>query len=681
MKRITLLASLLFSGFYSIAQSTDSVGRLHTVEINAYFIKQPVLSLPASVSVLSTGMLAEQQPFSLVPAVNSLPGIRMEERSPGSYRLSIRGSLLRSPFGIRNVKMYMDDFILTDAGGNTYLNAIDASSPSEITVLKGPEASVFGANTGGVVMIRTEKADSALLKANISGGSYGLLYQNASIQQKWKDFSLNIHQAYQRSDGYRENSAMNRKYVQARPQWNYSDRASLGALLLYSDMHYETPGGLTLAQLAANPRSARPAGGPNPGAAEQQAGIYNKTFLGGLMHETTFNRYFKHVIAFTGSITDFKNPFITNYEVRKEKTVGLRTYFQYIGDAIPLTLQLGYEGQQTHSDISNYDNNRGVRGNPQSADQLNARQQFLFSHLTFQASDKLLLEAAASVNFNGYKYGSLDAAASALARKNFDVEIMPRFAASYMLSEEVALRASTSRGYSAPTIAEVRASDQVINTSLQSESGWNYEGGLRMSLVNNRLYWDAVVFRYDLQDAIVRRVNDADAEFFVNAGGTDQSGLESQLIYWLIPTRKQGILRSVQLKNSYTYSDFSFDSYQSGSEDFSGNRLTGVPKHMLVSSVNLGFAKNYSLFIQHNYTSDIPLNDAGSVYASKYHLLQAKASCRIRMANGTSISLYAGADNLLNEDYSLGNDLNAFGGRYFNPAAKRNFFAGLSVDL
>ena len=42
----------------------------------------------------------------------------MEERSPGSYRLSIRGSLLRSPFGVRNVKLYLDDFIFTDAGGN-----------------------------------------------------------------------------------------------------------------------------------------------------------------------------------------------------------------------------------------------------------------------------------------------------------------------------------------------------------------------------------------------------------------------------------------------------------------------------------------------------------------------------------------------------------------------------------
>jgi iron complex outermembrane receptor protein len=40
----------------------------------------------------------------------------------------------------------------------------------------------------------------------------------------------------------------------------------------------------------------------------------------------------------------------------------------------------------------------------------------------------------------------------------------------------------------------------------------------------------------------------------------------------------------------------------------------------------------------------------------------------------TAFDFYIGADNILNETYSLGNDLNALGGRYFNPAPKRNYF-------
>jgi iron complex outermembrane receptor protein len=46
--------------------------------------------------------------------------------------------------------------------------------------------------------------------------------------------------------------------------------------------------------------------------------------------------------------------------------------------------------------------------------------------------------------------------------------------------------------------------------------------------------------------------------------------------------------------------------------------------------------------------------------------------------NKSSLDVYAGVDNLFNENYSLGSDLNALGGRFFNPAATRNFYAGLS---
>ena len=44
------------------------------------------------------------------------------------------------------------------------------------------------------------------------------------------------------------------------------------------------------------------------------------------------------------------------------------------------------------------------------------------------------------------------------------------------------------------------------------------------------------------------------------------------------------------------------------------------------------------------------------------------------------MKLQAGADNLLNQEYSLGNDLNGFGGRYYNAAPTRNFFASVILE-
>ena len=132
MKKSSGIFLLLFWGAcytVSIAQNpVDSTQQLREIAIQGYLSRQPLLQTPASVGLLNREQLQRFSEQSLLPAFNLLPGVRMEERSPGSYRLSIRGSLLRSPFGIRNIKIYLDGFPLTDAGGNTYLNLIDRTN-------------------------------------------------------------------------------------------------------------------------------------------------------------------------------------------------------------------------------------------------------------------------------------------------------------------------------------------------------------------------------------------------------------------------------------------------------------------------------------------------------------------------------------------------------------------------
>ena len=157
--------------------------------------------------MLGAGQLQVQPDISLVNAMNTIPGVRMEERSPGSYRLSIRGSLLRSPFGVRDVKIYFDEMPLTDAGGNTYLNAIDFHGIQNIEVLKGPDGSLFGANSGGVVLLNPiSKYDKGnYVSGGVDLGSYQLVHDHTELQQTWGNDQLNINQAYESYGGYRQN--------------------------------------------------------------------------------------------------------------------------------------------------------------------------------------------------------------------------------------------------------------------------------------------------------------------------------------------------------------------------------------------------------------------------------------------------------------------------------------------
>lgn len=684
MKKILTIAlfSLSVQAFSQIKSDTT---QLKEVVIRPYFSSQPLFRSTGAVGVLNQDLLDKQPGSSLVTAVNTIAGVRMEERSPGSYRLSVRGSLLRSPFGIRNVKIYFDGFPLTDAGGNSYLNALDIAAAGSIEVLKGPQSSIYGANSGGVILIEPAvfKQDSTLLNANLTGGSYGLFRENVNLSKQWKNYQLNITQSYQRSDGYRDHSKMERKYFQLHQQWDYSHSANLKALIFYSDLHYDTPGALTEAQYELNPKLSRQAAGKNRSAIDQQAGIYSKTFYGGLTNEWQISPHFKHVISGFSTYTDFKNPFITNYEHRKEFTFGLRTYLEYEKKTTDVNwrLNLGAEAAKTNSDITNNDNNYGTPAALQASDRLKATTNFGFANLNVDLFQRLLLEVSASTNLYQYKYESLAPVVIAQRKKRFDVQIMPRAALSYVLTSNLALRASVSKGYSPPAIAEIRASDNVINADLQPEHGWNYETGFKYNSTDRRISIDVTGFYYHLKDAIVRRLNENATEYFINAGGTKQYGLETSAAVWIIPQNKAQVIRGLLFSSSYTLSRFKFDNYFNRNVDLSGKDLTGVPKNVLISGIDVQLPKGFSVFVQHNYTSRIPLTDANTVYAKQYHLLQSKVSWKKLRAFKVPLEIFAGADNLLNQKYSLGNDLNAAGGLYFNAAATRNFYAGLALTL
>ncbi|GAB3935397.1 TonB-dependent receptor [Mucilaginibacter myungsuensis] len=681
----TLFFALPFCTLQAQTTPQNDTDTLKTISVRSYLFSQPVFKIPAAVSILSPAQLKMQTDNSMVSSMNTIPGVKMEERSPGSYRLSLRGSLLRSPFGVRDVKVYFDDIPLTDAGGNTYLNALDINSLKSIEVLKGPDGSLFGANSGGVVILRPTSTNTDNYgRVGFNGGSYNLLHQNAAVQNVNAKNQFNFDQSYQSYGGYRDHSYMRRHYFQAVNKISLSEKDQLKVIALHADLKYQTPGGITLAQMNTNPRLSRQATPTLPSAITQDIQISTKVLLGGIINEAKLTDHLKNVTSLSVMHVDFANPFITNYEQRMEDTYSLRSYLELDGgqEKYLWKLDAGLEWQRTNSSINNYANNQGVRGNEQKLDKINSGQHFFFSRYSADIFTKLHVEAALSLNYYGYYFKNIfPLAQSGFTPRKFTPQLMPRVALSYEFLKGWAARASLSRGYSTPTTAEVRPTDNIINTDLQAQTGWNYEAGIRMHNADNSLTVDASVFNYRISNAIVRRLHPDDTEFYINAGGTDQTGVEVAASDWLIRPKNYGFVRGLQLNTAYTLSRYFFRNYSVGATNYSGNPLTGVPRHVIVSSVQVKLPQSVYAFVQHNYTAGIPLNDANTVFAPQYHLLQAKAGWSHALSAKTKLELYAGADNLLNQRYSLGNDLNAVGNRYYNPSPLRNYYAGLNVTF
>ncbi len=194
------------------------------------------------------------------------------------------------------------------------------------------------------------------------------------------------------------------------------------------------------------------------------------------------------------------------------------------------------------------------------------------------------------------------------------------------------------------------------------------------------MYLDASVFYYHIQNAIVPRYNADGTEYYINAGGLNQPGAEIYFTDWIIRENNSGFIRGLQFNESLTFDHFTFSSdYHDASGNYAGNQLTGVPGQVIVTSFQIKLPEYLYLFIEHNYTARIPLNDASTAFAPSYNLLQAKAGWQHKFNHKSRLEIYAGADNLLNEKYSLGDDLNAVGNRYYNAAAPRNYYVGFNV--
>ena len=671
-----IFSSLLLTVFSLLFAQQDTIQLTSDVVVDAY--RKPSRYINSTKSVMVAGSFLNQQnaPGRLLEGINMLPGARMEERSPGSYRLSVRGSTLRSPFGVRNIKVYLDDFILTDATGNTYLNIIDPELIGRTEIYKGPESGDFGAVTGGTALLKTSM--SARNEVAVSAGSYGLFREHISLTKKTDEHFLQFFQSFQQSDGYRNQSGLKRGSFFLKDVWNYKTDHQLNLMLLYTDMHYETPGGITLEQMQQIPRLPRQATATLPGASEQQTGIYNKTVLGGISHQFNLSSELSHFALVQGAYTDLRNPFITNYEKRFEHNFALRTHLNFNKELQNWSLhsRAGFEGGLHKSTIRNFDNNLGNPGNPQNFDNISTASGFFFISQKVDFKSKLFLDASLGLNMMKYDWESIRPEALS-GEKNFGQTWLPNVGLTWLLGDGFSLRGKAGKGNSAPTSEEIRSSTQQINTNLAPEFGWNYEVGLRKQF-RNYLFVEGSYFDFRLHNAIVRRQNEGGQEYFVNAGGTVQNGFEVAAETGQL--RINSILNQIKLYMSGSFYDFKFEDYIQGTDDFSGNELTGVPSTTLQGMLQLQFFNRLDANLSGFYTTSFYLNDANTVLSDPATVFHLMMNYPLRIKENT-LNLHLQIQNLFNEAHVLGYDINAFGNRFYNPSALRNFNVGMTFQF
>jgi iron complex outermembrane receptor protein len=262
-------------------------------------------------------------------------------------------------------------------------------------------------------------------------------------------------------------------------------------------------------------------------------------------------------------------------------------------------------------------------------------------------------------------------------RDAYPVYVLPRLAVQYTPSAQSTLFAHWSQGASVPTLSEVRTNEGSINRSLRPENGHNFEIGGRLH--QSRFQVNGSVYYFRLSETITNYTNPQGVVLFQNAGATDQWGAELEWKWQLLPWTNP-VMADMHIQQALTYQSFQFRDYLRNGEDYSGNALPGVAPYTAFTQAYAETHIGIYGALSHRWTDRLPLNDENSVYQASIHFLTARLGYQFSLSPRLSVDLFAGIDNILDQSFSFGNDLNAFGQRFFQPAPGRNYYAGIRLQ-
>ncbi len=621
------------------------------------------------------------QKTSLVQSFNAAAGVRLEERSPGSYRLNIRGSSLRSPFGVRNVKVYWNDIPLTDPGGNTYFNQLTWNNFSYSEIFKGPAGSLYGSGTGGLVLLNSMNQWHPGASMEYIIGSNHLHNLFTAVQFGNLEHKNLLTCAHNQTNGYRQHSALRKDNFSWTSQLHHSGRQQLTASVLFTNMYYQTPGALTLAEFRENPKAARPAAGSFPSSVAAKAAIDQKNITVGFTNIFQLSSAVKNTATLFAAFNQVKNPAVRNYERRSEPSFGGRTVFSIQKNRKginSLRISVGSEAQGGWFNTQVFSNTNGNPGTLQTNDDIQYTVYSIFSQTDWSYREKWFIHTGLGLNKTKVSIRRLSTMPVYTQLRTYQNEIAPRFAIRRKLSKEFSLLVSAARGFSPPTIAELLPSTGVISSQLEAEYGWNLECTAQYHPPKNRLRIDATAFHFLLRNALVQRRDSTGSDYFINAGSSRQKGLELSANF--ASSLPGALTESCLLNAAFTLHYFRYGNYIRGGEDYSGKMLPSVPQRTVSLLADVVYQKGFYSSLTCYSASSIFLNDANTVSASAYFLLGLRLGFKKSVTHALRLNGYAGADNLLDETYSLGNDINAAAGRYYNAAPRRNFYAGIALQ-
>ena len=659
------------------------IAELAPVEITATRTSLTLPEVSAAVTVLAGEDLRRGRPAtSLAELLDQVPGLFVQ--NAGNYaqdtRLALRGFGARSSFGIRGVAIIVDGIPQTLPDGQSQVDSIDLDAVERIEVLRGPASALYGNAAGGVILITTRRPGQVpSASAGQTFGRYGLVETRASISGGSDRLGARLSASRFEQDGFRRHSMVRQYRAQTSLSWTPSARTRMTATAGYFKAPEEQdPGAVTAEQARSRPREARPANV----AFDAGESLDQWRFGAGVEHDIDAQQRIR--LSAFGFLRDFENrlPFESGGQVTFERAfTGLDGQYEIdvLAGGMAHRLTVGVDYRDQDDDRMRFDNLQGVRGD-RVLDQ-NERVEALGLYAQHRVRLSSAWTLRAGLRFDEVRLDVSDrflADGDDSGRRTWR-ETSPGLGLVWAASDGLSVYASAGSAFQTPTTTELANPEDPgagggFNRALEPQTARSYELGLR-GVLGTRLNYEASLFRARIIDAItsfeVPEFSGSGRDFFRNAGRSARNGLE------LAATAR--LADNWRLRGGYTYSDFEFDRFVTPAGDFSGNRLPGVPRHRGFAALDWTGPAGHYAGIDLRAASKVFADNANTAASPDYATLDIHAG-RNFSAGRLDVDVSAGIANLFDERYIDNVRVNAFGGRFFEPAPGTTYHLRVSID-
>ena len=640
---------------------------LDDITINSSFYPKKLKNNNISTSVLDDIEFRKNEGEFLINSLNQINGIYSHSAGYNTNRITIRGMGSRSPYSTNKIKSYLNNIPLSNGVGEITLEDFGIDILDQVEINKGPNSSIYGSGLGGNIILKTSKNLDKTVKLKSIYKSYNTYQNSLSFSKRINNLDLLFNFEKIKSDGYRDNNSYDNSRVFGSLNYELNKNYDINLVHFYNSAAALIPSSLSLEGFIDNPSSAAFSWGNVKGGEDYKRSITGLTF------NSDKDIYRSNSTIFFKTFSNDENrPF--NYLIEDSKQYGLRHIGNFKLTTFDLSygLEISYEnylfetwdefGDPTQSLISRQSQER---------DNYNF---FLQLDKTFEKSFLTLGIGTNNINYNW---------TDEIRRNNLEYSsksiLSPRISYNYSLNNN-SIFANISHGFSSPNIDETLDENGIVNPDIKPESGWNYELGVIGTTKNQIISYSLNLYYMDIRNLLVAQRTSFDTFTGVNAGRTSHPGLETTINIPILISQKVNITSSSNFsKYWYIFKDFN-----NRGNDYSTNKLTGVPGHTLFSKIKVDL-KNYLLQFSFQNIGEIPMNDANTLFTDSYSLFDLKISRRLYL-KGMEVNLSSGINNLLDKRYASGVVINArgFGGRdprYYYPGLPRNYFISLNIGI